>query len=321
MTPVPNPSPNADDTFQLGNYVVCIMDLLGQKEKLKDWDTLPADGKITPAITAGLKATIGAVEGFYRAFTDYFETQRAATRFSALSLSLMNAADRELYLRQKEFELGVQQFSDTFVFYAPLVNSRSELGVLPVHAILGACSMAMLLSLGAKIPLRGAVHIGTGIKLPELSFYGPALAEAHRLECHVAQYPRVVVSPSLVGFVQHKPSSTGSPLVDGWFAEMLKVCQNMLAVDGFDNQPIVDWLGEGFRKLMGSSMEPQIYQALHNAHEFVGQTAQAFQQRFESSKSASDEKLFKRYDVLYEYLRIRLPDWGIKFQEPNADKP
>jgi hypothetical protein len=255
MTSAANPSPKTEDTFQLGNYVVCIMDLLGQKEKLKDWDTMPADAQLSPKMTAAIKATIGAVEGFYRGFTTYFEAQKKSTSpLNDLSLFLMNTTEREIYLRQKEVELSVQQFSDTFVFFAPIANSRGELNILSVYAVLGACSMAMLYSLGSKIPLRGAVHIGTGIKLPELSFYGPALAEAHRLECQVAQYPRIVVSPFVTSFVQHKPTSMGSKFIDGWFTEMLSVCQNMLAVDGFDGQPIVDWLGTGFRKTMGSPM-------------------------------------------------------------------
>jgi hypothetical protein len=291
------------------------VDILGQKEKLKRWDTMPEDGQLTPEMTVAIKSSIGTVEGFYKAFDDYFETQRATTSLGQLNLSLMSSTDREMYQRQKEFSLGVQQFSDTFIFYAPLVNSHSEFAVLPVYAILGACSMAMLFSLGSKVPLRGAVHIGTGIKLPELSFYGPALAEAHRLECHIAQYPRVVVSPALVNFVQHKLPSTGSTRIDEVFAEMHGVCRNMIAIDGFDGQPFVDWLGEEFRKLMQLPLDPLFQKALHSANEFVGKAAQTFQRRFEASKNANDEKLFNRYFALYQYLRARLPEWGIKFAE------
>jgi hypothetical protein len=302
------PQPNLSETYQLGYYVVCVIDLLGQKDKLKGWVTLPTDGQMTPSFQKALKDTIGGVLRFNESFNNFFEASKQPTHYSAFINANMNGKDRDLYHRLKDDKLGMFQFSDTYVFYAPLATSNGELSVLPVYSILTACCMAMLLSLAAKIPLRGGIHIGTGIKIPELSFYGPALAKAHELESKEAQYPRVVVSDEVFKFVQHTPLPTGSSVNDRWIIKILNHCQEMLAIDGYDGKPFVDWLGTGHRKINGDSMD---FKVLKSAYEFVGQTAEEFEKRFKTTKDPNCEKLSKRYSVLYSYLCARLPELGI----------
>jgi hypothetical protein len=226
---------------------------------------------------------------------------------------MMNDAERAQYLRQKDFPLGVEQFSDTFVFYAPLGNAEGELLVLPVYAILGACFMAMQMSLAGKVPLRGGIHIGSGLKSPDLSFYGPALAVAHHLENEIAQYPRIVVSSAVAAFVQHTPAPIGCPRIDQWRLDMLQMCRDMLYKDGSDGQVIVDWLGNGARRLHDGEGDDLTISALRKAHDFVGQMATEFEQRSIAENKPNDVKLARRYSLLYQYMLARLPDWGVKF--------
>jgi len=72
---------------------------------------------------------------------------------------------------------------------------------------------------------------------------------------------------------------------------------------------------------MGATNDPQTLKALNAAHEFVGQTAQLLQKRFEESNSPNDEKLYHRYYALYQYLLARLPEWGIKFDDTGSNDP
>jgi len=310
--------PALEPELYVRNYVVCVLDLLGQKDKLKEWDELPLAPPLPPAFINGMKSTIGPVSVFKKSFLEFFKAQQSSTVFTDAALALMTDEEQAQYHRQRDIQLGVEQFSDTFVFYAPIANTAGELQVLPVYAILGACCMAMLMSLAIKVPFRGGVHIATGIKDPELSFYGPALAVAHQLESEIAQYPRVVVSPAVVAWVRQELPNNYCPRLDSWARGMLDISRNFLYVDRYDNNATVDWLGRGFRQLVGAAAYPITLGTLRKAHDFVGQTAQSFEQRAATDKNPRDVKLAKRYHLLYHYMLNRLPEWGIQFTDGDA---
>ncbi|MCL2646095.1 MAG: hypothetical protein FWD61_03705 [Phycisphaerales bacterium] len=296
---------------RVGNYIVCFLDLLGQKEKLEDWAELLPDGKPSPTFIQGMNKTVYTIQNFYEWFRIYFDALKNKTVFNQQTVTSMGTKEQECYQRQMDFQLGVERFSDSFVFYAPLGNARGELMALPIYLILGACCIVMSQALAGEVPLRGGIHIAPGVKiskLPEPNFYGPALAGAYRLESEDAQYPRIVVSQKVWNFTRYTPpESTGCPWVDQGRLNVLRACQNLLCEDGWsDRKHIVDWLGSGSQQRFGSLVKPEI---LRKCHDFVAK-------ELEQCKGV---KLAGRYRILYQYILDSLSNWGMQFTQDNTN--
>ena len=161
--------------------------------------------------------------------------------------------------------------------------------------------MAMLMSLAAKIPLRGAVTIGAGVELEARDFYGPALAEAHHLEGEVADRPRIVVSDKVRGFLAEGQVYSHDAEICGWMQHMAGASRSLLCEDT-DGRWIVDFLGKGIRGLVGT--DSQFPLAVRKTYEFVRSEAHRF-------RTEGPEKLALRYQILQEYVESRVCIWGL----------
>ena len=283
---------NGHRKFLVGYHVVCLLDVLGQKDRLAGWSELPIEGGLTETDLQALKKTAGVVLGLQSAFERYFEEVGRCTmpkRYAGL-----DDRERERYHRFRESHLSIQQFSDTFVFYAPIPNDHGDVSLIPLHRMIGACCVAMLASLAAGTPVRGALAIGAGMELAKGNFYGPALAEAHCLESEVAQYPRVVVSPHVHEFLKTVQGSASG----GWVAERMR--SSMLGIDR-DGHRIVDYMGESVYRPLSSSLVSS--QTVRLAFEFACAEADRF-------RAENNQKLAERYNSLRCYMESRMGIWG-----------
>ena len=137
----PIPATSGDNReWVIQSYVVCIVDLWGQSQRLKGWETLPRDGRPTPQIIKAFGETVGAVRNFREMFEHFFE------RFSIINLTdqelgRLTPEQREQFLRMREAVRTTQQFSDTFVFYAPVDNSFGDRTGAALYSVLGAAAM------------------------------------------------------------------------------------------------------------------------------------------------------------------------------------
>lgn len=293
------PAPESGPGLRVEPYVVCIIDLLGQSQRLAKWAQLPPAGTRPPAFIEALQDSVGAVLWFKDTFTRQFN-DFAAINLSADQLAQLNAEQRDLFTRSKACDLKVQQFSDTFVFYSPIRNAHGDITVAPLFRILAACSMAMLSSLAAKLPLRGAICIGTGTELNVGNFYGPGLANAHHLESKVAGYPRMIVADEVLRFLQGTTSFSAHPTIDQIMRAHLESCRGMITTD-HDGRAIVDFLGIGMRGICGADVE-EVAPAVDLAHSFVRQQVEQFAQ-------VRQEQLKERYQRLEAYIGSRIHLW------------
>ena len=158
-----------DGTTFFGYHVVCLIDVLGQKQKLAHWANLPDAGQITPGFVQALKQTVGTVLRFREQFIKFFDQLRQCT--IPEKVGSLPKEQQEKFFRHKECKVEVERLSDTFVFYSLIPNSYGDASVTPVYRILATCAMAMLWSLAAKTPVRGAITIGAGAKLEDGWFY------------------------------------------------------------------------------------------------------------------------------------------------------
>ncbi len=285
--------------FFVGSHAVCVIDLLAQKSKLAEWRQIPSEPQPTPEFIRSIRQTAGTILKFQEMFEDFFQ-KVAATYFPALLDSLPREG-REIYRRCKECRLNTQQFSDTFVFYSLIPNAYGDVSMVPLYRILTACCMAMTCSLAASIPIRGSVCVGMGVELAEHNFYGPALAEAHHLEDEIAQYPRIVVSPDAVRFLQGNLGFSEHPSIESLMKSLAGTCRSILCHDE-DHNIIVDFLGRGIFDILGP--EPTHVDAVEKAYRFVLSESDRF-------KQIGDEKLAPRYESLRRYMETRLSIWGL----------
>ncbi len=294
-------SRQTNDDVHAGYYVVCLIDLLGQKDKLQGWCEWPENGQLTESMWASMRESAGVVLGLRRDLIEHFQLY-AMRRLPDEALAMMSDMQRQQWQRHNDIKLSVQQFSDTFVLYSPTADSQGDVLVMPMYAMLATCCLTMLASLAAGVPLRGSIHVGTGLRHQEIGFYGPALAKAHHLEDEVAQYPRILVSSEVVDFVTGPAPRAGDEKVSEWLQGLLATCRDFICRDQ-DGHTMVDFLGKGMHTIQEGS-RPGMITAVTKAYRFACTEAARF-------KKADSHELAGRYALLRRYIESRLPIWGL----------
>jgi hypothetical protein len=287
-------------------YVVCLLDLLAQRDKLRRWRQVSPSREEQTEADQAIADTAGAVERFQEFFQVFFQGADACTRPS--QIAALPAQKQQMYTRWKSCELRTQQFGDTFVFYSPVLNPYGDLSVIATYAMIGACCASMSEALAHKTPFRGAVTMGRGVELEHHVIYGPALVEAYDLERNVAKYPRVVISPSVLELIAGKHNYSEEHEIAQGMMELAKVCRSFIWQD-VDGSWAVDFLGNGawdvLKRVQG------MRDRVEHAYTFVRCEAERF-------REVGDSKLALRYYLLQQYIESRLPIWGIKDKRNEA---
>ena len=295
---------SANDDLYVTYYVVCVIDVLGQKQRLSGWSEIPEGNEPPPEFLKALRGTVIVVDKFRKWFEEYFNKVAACTMPE--QYARLPEEQKTRYNRLKKVELKTQQFGDTFVFYTPTVTPEGDFSVLGIYRILGACCMAMITSLATKVPLRGAICIGTGTELAEETFYGPALSKAHHLEREVAGCPRIVVSRNIPGALEGQKTYSSDPQANQ-VLQVIAHTANSLTCEDTDGRQIVDFLGKGARDLIGDK-------AIQHGDVWKEEISRVWnfaRSEMERFRAAGDEKHANRYDQLLAYIEPRLPAWGL----------
>lgn len=153
-----------------------------------------------------------------------------------------------------------------------------------------------LIALSSAVPLRGGFDIQIGMDLYPNEVYGPALESAYRLECDVAEYPRIVVGDNVLQYLSAITTYEGSdPRVD--LAKALaRNCSKVLVVD-YDGQMILHWLS------------PALRDVIHDFDNRWGHVRQWTLEQIGLHLSANNGKLPRRYTRLRHYLdNFKPPD-------------
>ncbi len=287
------------DDYLVGDYVASFIDILGQKKKLAIWASLPVGKTPTPDLVNVIKETAGTVLDYRNRFVEFF---KAAGKQSNPDWSTSLSRDQQMaYQRVNYGKLSIQQFADSFVFYFPISNPFGDLTTILLYKNLNACAMAMLVSLGFGVPVRGAVTLGAGVELEECTFYGPALVEASYLEAKVAKYPRVIVSKKVQSFLAEGQIYSSDSDVHKVMAGIAVNCRALLAEDD-DGQCIVDYVGKGMLGIVGQ--ETVWPECVRKVYDFAVAKERCF-------IAEGDSKLAPRYTRLRKYLESRLSIWGL----------
>jgi len=278
-------------------HVVCLIDVLGQKQKLAQWARPPDDKEAARAFAQSLDDTVHVLRTLRDTFVQWFEDKKKPKVPQRLAKSPGSLQAR--YSRLRRCDIRVERFSDTFVFSSPVLNEHGDTSVMPAMRMLMACHMAMILSLAGGVPLRGALTIGLVNVLPDKSIYGPALAEGHHLESEIAGYPRIVVSKGMRDFLATGQPRSRDSHIDGAMETLASTCRGCLSED-VDGQWIFDYLGDGAREAFG--LFPGMPKVAEEALTFARSEGERFRQ-------AGNSKLALRYHLLESYITCRMDLW------------
>lgn len=290
------------DTALFGLHVMVLIDFLGQANELAKWDSVP---QYFPPPTDWLDAvrnTHGRVlmwrEEFEKRFAAYLQSLRQyEERFAPKEPSDL----RRKFDEYRQTSIRRQHFSDTLIFYSRLQNEHGYWQVSNVAGMIVTGGALMLAALNHKTVFRGAIDVGMLTHFPTDPDgrpgdpYGPALAKAHYLESKVADYPRIVVGPTLISYLDATINVPDRDRVAQANRSVAVDCRRHLTQDT-DGCCIVDYLNDTFAN---TGRDPAGWRKMQaDGFAFV----QSELTRFRAAKS---EKLTKRYERLAAYFGSR----------------
>lgn len=199
LKPLPPPDPSGD-SMNLAYYVVAFVDLLGQSDELRRFKSLPRTDEERRDAEDAMAKTGRLIRQLRDRFKELVE-QGANAR-----LDDVPPERREEYKKFRTPPLFQMGFSDSFVVAMRLPTDIKEPVDLAqaangVFLMLSGLAGISLVGLSSGVAMRGGVDISLGMDVYPNEVYGPALMNAYRLESQVAQYPRIVLGRSLLGFL------------------------------------------------------------------------------------------------------------------------
>lgn len=289
-----SPKTDACDGVKFSHHIVAVIDFLGQAAELAKWDSLPTTPQEEASFLVAVRGTFGRIMVWREEFEKNFNMWLSVNQPPDWVADV--APDGGDALKEfQETSIGFSHFSDTIVVYSPIENRHGHLSLGGTCGVIVTCGTLMLAALNQKTVFRGGIEIGMAGCFAQADIYGPALAKAHYLESKVADYPRIVVGPILVSYLQThatNPENTREARVNRGTASF---CLRLLTRDP-DGCWIIDYLGDEFCQL---GTNPDGWQKLRSdAHSFVDAEYTRFAQE-------GNEKLAQRYERLQAYFHLR----------------
>ena len=280
-----------ESNIEFKYYLVAFIDVLGQQEALKKFKGLPNENnkEQIDEFKAIAKNTYGVIDAFHQSFKNYFDE----------FMKIHDASFLNNKIRSNDIKF--QRFSDWQVIFLSLTQDVNTFPIAGVFGILAACAGIFPSWLSKGHPLRGGIEIGLGAEMNVNELYGPVVSEAYNLESKIAQYPRIVVGEKLKKYLSDraKNESSESDIYTKPRVEFAKICMGLLTQDD-DGYAIVDYLGEGSKKIFAKDIEDE--QIIHKAYNFVLTQSFMWHQQ-------KNSKLAFRYRLLRNYFDKRLPLW------------
>jgi hypothetical protein len=285
-------------------YVVSVIDVLGQKNRLKELVNIfpDQDPCFKKKIAKVHEQTAFYLENLRDRFEDFFHEKGE----SALIDSVPEEKKAQFKIMRKS-DVLYSFFSDTIVAAVDLeTKNYHTTAVNGIFNILGACGGLMLFSLSLKKPFRAGIEVGLGTRLKSGEVYGTALACASELEDHIAQFPRIVIGAEMINYL--KNLSDKNPQMPGQLPEDIELCKQIadkclkMITQDSDGNFIVDYLGREFIALYSHTSDSRkLFKTIFDkAFTFV----KGEYSRFILEK---DEKLSLRYRALLDYFESKVP--------------
>lgn len=181
------------------HFLVAYLDVLGQRDRLRELTALPRNNDEIRETAAILKGTLGFVLQLRSLFEKFFEGYSKRSDF----VQSLSETEQQTFRELSRTEVHLYGFSDSFVVYVPLrSDDEHSTPMNGVFAALMASAAMPINSLYAGHSLRGGIDVGVGVQLDTGEVYGAALERAYTLEHDVSDYPRITVGDELIRYLQ-----------------------------------------------------------------------------------------------------------------------
>lgn len=276
-------------TFHIGYHCLAFIDILNQKEALRNIHELPETEGEKAAFLDQWREAFGTIDVYRSSFDTFFKSH---TSPSQVKLPKLNKEKLKLMKRFLNYEIKKQLFSDTMIYYVSMMDHPNRLAVTGIYTLLMACAGTFLTTLSGGLICRGGIEAGVAGEFYKGEIYGPALYHAHRLESEVAKYPRIAIGTKLCQYIEAELGNPEQSLTDQYRKTTAQKCKNWLSID-VDGTPILDYAGPAARNTF-----PQSGELVDNALRFVDAEWNKFQKE-------ANAKLAERYSLLHNYLATR----------------
>lgn len=284
-------------------YGVGFIDVLGQKEDFAGITDFPANGETDEEFKSKLVEAHKKTAHFINQFRDGFESYFNAYTNIGSAEQNIRPEKRAQYKEMSKCSLKLVRFSDCVLPYTSLETDQYHCNAMNgIYGMLAACGSMVLLSLSCRKAVRGGIDVGWGTEMPSGEVYGPALFRAYELESKVAKYPRVVIGETLLTYLENL--SVRNKQIPDQTKEDIELCKSLsdsclkMIVRDLDGYPILDYLGDEFRKFEKNLPKDQIY-----SHEKISKKAFQFaESEFLRWRKAKNQKMAIRYHQLVSYF-------------------
>lgn len=248
------------------NYCVAFIDLLGQRDAMRGQGLLkPIESEEQrKAFHDDLRNSIGAIIKLQ---------ERAENMLAPILKQNLDSPHRAalppeqhaIWDDMQRTRIETQRWSDGLMSFVCLGDTDIRCRMNGVFGILGLAGTLCLLGLASGRPIRGAIEIAWGVELHPGELYGPAVARAYELESETAQYPRIVIGPEAVRFLEAFAANPEQDVFSQTDRELAVLCLNMLVQD-VDGHWLLHYLGDTFQSAVTHGQHVELYGA---ARKFV----------------------------------------------------
>jgi len=285
-------------TYQ--QYIVVLIDILGQKNKLLTLDRFPETEEDIKIISQTLHDTAGYIDFIRHTFEDYFSVKKQDTGL----LNHLKPKDRQTaeIIRGTQDDIPIRYFSDSIIWEILVDGSDEHCKTMrEVFETIYALCGTFLIALIKEQPFRGAIDFGYGVRIGDQNeMYGSALVKAHLLENEIANYPRVVIGNSLWQYLTVIESGTSDTVFAKAARNFASNAKSLIALDN-DNIKIIDIIGEGAKSVTGGITKELVNMAYDSLLKL--------QSRYAGQETSTNIKLMTRYSLLKTYFESKLPIW------------
>ncbi len=281
-------------TINIGYYFVAFIDIVGQRDKLKQLVSLPSNAAENQDVARILLESSEYVKDLRGQFDTLFE---AAAKPTGL-LDRLKPEQRAWVEQRKRTILWRRGFSDSYFMTVPCwYESSWGAHSLAIYGSMFSICGLFIWSLAREKPFRGAVEVGLGTEISKEEVYGPVNVRVFELEKD-AGYPRIIVGKGLLNHLDDLEQRCSDNLEGRHTKKSIQDCRNLITTDHTDTL-ILDPMGKGVKSVPGA-VAPEM---IEHAYKFVVSQEEFF--------SKSDKKLHGYYCHLRKYCESRLALWNL----------
>jgi hypothetical protein len=275
-------------------FCVIFIDLLGQREKLRNISKIPTNKAEETQFVGLIKQSFGKVIRIRGLFDKYFET---AVSYEPDTSSIRPEFPDE-FCASQQAKLHFKTFSDSLTISIPLKSDADEncAAINGIYCALVATSGIGLAALLDQAPFRAGIDVGLAAEIADQEIYGPALERAFLLESQMAEYPRFLVGNGFFNYLLYVEQQVPKRRMGQYAKNMAALCRKMIMVDS-DGRMMLDFLNV-IESLPDTFTKAEIKQA----SDYVSSQYRHYVEK-------ENDKLASRYYRLMCYFKSRESNW------------